>query len=246
MAEGSISFKLDLVLNLVDTTTGFSIDEKEVIILRDGRVLPMLPREPGTYILMNYGRVDMELSISVKGYEKTNVSVRYEELDGMDYPAIEVPLVPLLPQRGLTDLCTLQGTKRGITDLAAISLNRADAMLGAYNAKKLSLRLFESRRLDEVSYAIFHEEKMEFEEFCIVKKSEKGMLLHIREPLQQECKPEEILVRIVRGITDTKGRYLMRLRMDGSGTKYLVRYTVRGKTKFEIVEFGDERERGLT
>ena len=58
-----------------------------------------------------------------------------------------------------------------------------------------------------------------------------------------ECKPEEGIVRIVRGMTDANGRYLLRVRMDGKGTKYLVRYTVFGVTKFKEFAFGDEMER---
>ena len=88
-------------------------------------------------------------------------------------------------------------------------------------------------------------ENMEFEEFRIVKKTENGLLLQIKEPLKAECKPEEGIARIVRGMTDVNGRYLLRVRKDGKGTDYLVRYTVNGKIGYERIIFGEQKERSL-
>lgn len=244
MAEGNIRFKLDLVLHLLDTTTGLPITRQIPYLEVNGRPLTMQRRGDGTYILLNRERLDMDIALSLEGYYPMTILVRYEELDER-YPEIEVPLIPIRRSYGFNDICTLEGNMKGITDIAAISIHRTDAMLGAYDAKKNILRLFETRRLDEDQYAIFHKGKMEFEEFRIVKQSDRGMLLHLKEPLLQECEPEESIVRIVRGMTDTKGRYLLCVRNDGNGTKYLIRYTVRGKTKFQLVEFGDQEERRL-
>lgn len=244
MAEGNISYKLDLVVYLLDTTTGYPIEQKEVLFRKNGSVLAMLSKGAGVYILLNHDRIDAQLEISVKGYLSRSIALCYEKLDAQ-YPALEVPLIPELPTYGCTDICTLEGSKRGITDIVAISMTQTDAMLGAYNARKNTLRLFESRRLDEERYAIFHEEIKEFEEFRIVSKSDRGMQLQLKDSLTQECKPEESIVRIVHGMTDAKGRYLLRMRKDGKGTRYLVRYTVRGKTRFQEIEFGEQNERGL-
>lgn len=244
MAEGNISYKLDLVVYLIDTTTGYPIEQKEVIFRKNGSILAMLSRGAGTYILLNCDRTDAELEISIKGYHSRSLQLRYEELNSR-YPILEVPMIPVLPTYGCTDICTLEGSEKGITDIAAISMTQTDAMLGAYNARKNTLRLFESRRLDEERYAIFHKEIGEFEEFRIVRQLERGLMLQLENPLVRECKPEESIVRIVHGVTDAKGRYLLRVRRDGRGTKYLVRYTVRGKTEFRQIEFGEQNERGL-
>lgn len=244
MAEGKVSFKLDLIVNLRDTTTGLPVTEREVIFHINESVVPFLSREEGIYVLMNYGRTNIDLKITVKGFLAVTIPVRYEELSEQ-YPFIEVAMIPIVRSYGYNSLGTLSGVMPGITDIAAISLNRTDAMLGAYLAKKNSLRLFETRRLDERSYAVFHEEEMEFEEFCIVKITEKGLLLQLQSALEKPCKPEEGIARIVRGTIDANGRYLLRVRMDGKGTKYLVRYIVDGITKFQQVEFGEETERRL-
>ena len=244
MAEGSISFKLDLLVLLLDTTTGLPINQKEVMFQSRNQILTMLQRSEGTYILLNHGRIDMELEISVKGYMPKKVSVRYEELSAA-YPTIEASLIPVVNEYGYHDMCTIEGYMPGITDISAISLEEIDARLGAYNTKKRTLRLFSTKRLDENCYAILHKEDMEFEEFSIVKKAEKGLLLYLKEPLLKECRPEEGIVRIVRGEVDSNGRYLLRVRKDGKGTKYLVRYTVQGVSKYQSVVFDGERERRL-
>lgn len=244
MAEGNVSYKLDLIVHLLDTTTGLMISQREVIFSNGNHIVVMQERGDGTYILLNYGRVDMLLTIKVKGYLETVISVRYDELSPQ-YPTIEAQLIPVIKPYGYHDICSLEGIMPGISDIAAISLTETDAMLGAYNPKKTTIRLFSTRRLDENDYAVFHKESMEFEEFRIVKKAEKGLLLHIKEPLLMECKPEEGITRIVRGMTDINGRYLLRVRMDGKGTDYLVRYTVNGKTGYKRIAFGEQKERSL-
>lgn len=244
MAEGNVSYKLDLIVHLLDTTTGLMISQREVIFSNGNHIVVMQERGDGTYILLNYGRVDMLLTIKVKGYLETVISVRYDELSPQ-YPTIEAQLIPVIKPYGYHDICSLEGIMPGISDIAAISLTETDAMLGAYNPKKSTIRLFSTRRLDENDYAVFHKESMEFEEFRIVKKAENGLLLHIKEPLLMECKPEEGITRIVRGMTDINGRYLLRVRMDGKGTDYLVRYTVNGKTGYKRIAFGEQKERSL-
>ncbi len=61
MAEGNVRYKLDLIVNLLDTTTGIPISQKEVMFRSDGQIVSMLNREEGTYILLNHGRMDMVL-----------------------------------------------------------------------------------------------------------------------------------------------------------------------------------------
>lgn len=244
MAEGRVSFKLDLVVSLLDTTTGLPITEKEVIFRKNGQDVLLMDRGEGLYVQMNQERTNEDMEIMVKGYLTVTIPIRYEELS-TQYPLIEVPMIPDSKKYGYDDLGTLSGTIPGITDIAAISMTRVDAMLGAYLARKNSLRLFETRRLDEMTYAVFHQEDMEFEEFRIVKITEKGFVVHLQAPLERPCKPEEGIARIVRGMVDANGRYLLRVRKDGKGTKYLIRYTVDGITKFQQVEFGEDTERRL-
>ena len=119
MAEGNVRYKLDLIVNLLDTTTGIPISQKEVMFRSDGQIVSMLNREEGTYILLNHGRMDMELEISVKGYHTLTVPVRYERLSEL-FPTIEAPMIPVIMPYCYSDMCSLEGNMPGITDLAAI------------------------------------------------------------------------------------------------------------------------------
>lgn len=238
MADISISYKLDLIVELFDTTIGRSVAEKQVLFYADGRFLAMRSNRPGTYILMNHERADMKLRIEVKGYEPAEVDVCYEKLD-KQYPSVEVQLIPIVKPYGYTDICELSGRIKGLTDISAISLNDKLASVCAYNAKKNTLRLFSSSRLDESSYAVLHEDSMEFEEFRVIKKTERDLLLYLAETMQGKCIPEEGVARIVRGSVDAKGRYLLRVRKDGKGTRYLIRYIIDGVTRYEEHSFYD-------
>ena len=239
MAEVSISYKLDLIVVLLDTTTGRVIEERQVLFHCGNQLLSLHASQAGMYILTNKGRNDKKILVEAKGYEPIEVSVCYDGLDAQ-YPLIEVPLIPVIRPYGYTNLCELSGEKKGLTDISAISINDKLARVCAYSARKNSLRLFSSSRLDEGAYAVFHEENMEFEEFRIIKKAEKDLLLYLDEPMQSECFPEEGIARIVRGSVDAKGRYLLRVVKDGKGTKYLIRYIINGKAAYELHSFGDE------
>ena len=239
MAEVSISYKLDLVVTLLDTTTGRIAEERQVLFYCNNELLSMNSSSAGVYILMNHGRHDMKILAQVKGYEPAEFFVCYDSLDGR-YPIVEVPLVPIIKPYGYTDLCEISGSMEGIEEICAVSLNDVRAKICAYNAKKNTLRLFSSSQLDEGAYAVVHEKNMEFEEFRIIKKAERDLLLYLGEPMQSECVPEEGIARIVRGKVDANGRYLLRVRKDGAGTRYLIRFTVNGNKQYKLHSFDDE------
>ena len=69
MAESWIEYKLDLIVRLVDTTTGELISERQVLFLEEGNVLLLLERGTGTYILLNHGTKDTKIELRVTGYE---------------------------------------------------------------------------------------------------------------------------------------------------------------------------------
>ena len=98
--------------------------------------------------------------------------------------------------------------------------------------------------MEEQAYAIVYEGQMEFEEFKISKKIDK-LSLKLKEPLKRACKPEQVVNRIVRGITEESGKYLLRVREDAEGTEYLVRYVVNGETKYRRIAFSNPEDRRL-
>lgn len=65
--EASISYSVDLIIRLIDTTTGYAVTERQVIFTEDGNPVAFLGKENGVYVGMNMGKTDRELRVKVKG-----------------------------------------------------------------------------------------------------------------------------------------------------------------------------------
>lgn len=232
MADAQISYKLDLIVRLVDTTTGRMVSQRQVIFKSDGQIVPFLRRDEGVYVLLNHGRRDVVLDVSVLGFLPMSVDVKYEDLSEV-FPEIEVPLIPESGTSGFIDMYTLEGVCPGLTSIEAVSLVNPHGSTVGYQERKQVLKLYNSKPLGESEYAILHEDR-EFEIFRIKKRLDK-LSLKLVSPLVQGCKPQEKIARIVKGKVDGKGRYLLRLLDEGNGTEYLVRYVVKGKVSFKRI-----------
>lgn len=243
--ENSFHYRLDLVVRLVDTTNGFPVTERRVFFAQNGRNLSFLSKGEGTYILINGEREDRRLTIAVRGYLETEVEIRYEELP-VSCPQVDVELIPERPGYGSCDFVDIRGNLPGISSIAAVCLTKPCARVLSYNAEKGQMKLMEAGRLDEKAYALIHAQTESFEAFFVAAVKNR-LLLRLAQPLKTEVKPEEEIARIVRGRTETNGDYLLRLRADGQGTQYLVRYERQGRTEFQklCAESADERERSL-
>lgn len=233
MADAEIHYKLDLVVRLVDTTTGNPVGQRQVIFQSGGQPLPFLMRDEGLYVLLDHGREDMELSVRAAGFLPARVEVCYARLPD-SFPEVEAALIPESSRSGLIEMLTLQGQYPGLETIAAVSLKEMYGAVGSYQEKKQLLKLYHSKPLREAAYAVLHEKQQEFEEFRIRKRLDK-LSVKLEEPLATACRPEDKVVRIIRGAVDEKGNYLLRIQTDGSRTEYLIRCVVKGKTVFQKI-----------
>lgn len=240
MADASITYRLDLVVRLLDTTTGQPAAQRQVAFLTDGRVINLQERDTGLYILLNHGRNDMRFTVQAKGYLETSVDICYADLSER-YPEVEIPLIPEKKPYGWQEFVTIEGVMPGITSLAAVPLQNSSAKAASYLEKKQILKFFIAKSMEEKSYALVHMDRMEFEEFRIAKRIN-GLSVKLAAPLNESCRPEEPVARIVRGITEPSGKYLLRIREGTSGMEYLVRYTVDGKTVFKKISLDDPED----
>lgn len=235
--EASISYSVDLIIRLIDTTTGYPVTERQVIFTEDGIPVAFLGKEDGVYVGMNMGKTDRELRVKVKGYLETDFSVIYADMLGR-YPEVLVYLIPEIPSYGFTNILELKGNLPGIESIDAVSVTDSYGEAQAYQPQKQQMKLLNSKKLTERAYALLHEEPESFEEFHIYPAKNK-QILKLKDPLLTECKPEEIITRIIRGKTWESGNYTLRVRGDGRGTDYLVRYVVNGQTEFKRIVFDD-------
>ena len=248
MADAEIHYKLNLILRLVDTTTGRKVKERQVIFKADNRIITFQQKDEGVYILMNHAGEDMTLDISAKGYLPMQTKICFEKLSAR-LPEVEVPLIPETGRNRFVDYLTLEGKKPGLTSVEAVSPENPHGMLISYQPRRQSLKLYYAKAFEEQSYAVVHEEAQQFEEFRVEKKLNK-LEIKLASPLVTKCEPKEKISRIVRGKVEPDGSYLLRILEDGSGAGYLVRYVVDGKESFEWVssekrktETGAEAER---
>lgn len=230
------------MIRLVDTTVGCPVTERRVLFMQNGKRIAFHSRGAGAYVLINGGRKDGKLTVAVRGYLETVVDIRYEELTGR-YPEVYVALIPERPEYGSCDFVDISGSMPGISSIAAVSLTDPLAKVVSYHAGKRQMRLLAARRLDEEAYALIHAQTEDFEEFHVASARDK-LLLRLAYPLEAEVRPEEEISRIVRGRVEENGDYLLRLRGGGQGMQYLVRYVVKGRTKFQKIaaELADDSE----
>lgn len=234
MADAEIHYKLDLVVRLVDTTTGKRVLQRQVVFRCMGQMLPFLYRDDGVYVLLNHGRNDMLLEIEAADYLPIKLEIHYAEL-AENFPEIEAPLIPQISPKGFVEMLTFEGRCPGLSSISAVSLKGAYGAAAGYQEKKQILKLFYGKPLEENSYAVIHEQEREFEEFQIKKRLDR-LSVKLAAPLQTVCRPETKIVRIVRGMVEPDGRYLLRVLEDGGKAAYLVRYVVNGKASFKYVE----------
>lgn len=238
MADANIHYQLNLVLRLVDTTTGRRIKERQVVFKSQNKLLKLQRKDDGVYILMNYPGGELNLEISAEGFLPMQIKICLEELS-QKLPEVEVPLIPVTDRNQFVDYLTLEGKKPGITSVSAVSIKNQHGALISYQPRRQSLKLYYAKAFEEQCYAVLHEEEQNFEEFTVVKMLDK-LEIRLASPLVKECEAKEKIVRIVHGKVDPDGHYLLRVLEEGSRTEYLVRYVVDGKEIFKRFSFGDQ------
>ncbi len=241
--EASISYALDLILRLIDTTTGYPVTEYQVVFYHDGVPVTYVRKADGVYVGMNRGRQNRTLRVKVKGYLEETIEIDFAKLSSK-YPEVFVNLIPEIPTYGYLDILELKGNLPGIESIAAASLTETYASAQSYQEKKQQLKIFDSKRLTEGAYALLHQDPESFEEFHIFPVNNK-QILRLQEPLQTAVKPEEKVTRIIRGRTTGSGDYTLRVRGDRRQTEYLVRFVVEGQTTFKRIVFDDPEHRRL-
>ena len=124
MAASVIRAKLDLLIRLYDTTTGATVDERNVLFMRDG--VPVRPesRGAGVYVFINTGREDFLMQIDVYGYDRYRTVIRYEELDE-GLPACYVFLMPSENTIRGRNTLSFSGTLPFLKSIEAVNLNRS-------------------------------------------------------------------------------------------------------------------------
>lgn len=241
MADQRISYRLDLVVYIYDTTNGLVVEDDKIHFFRDGlRILP-LDKGGGCYCLINEKREDFCLRIEAPGFHEYETLIHYEELDKR-YPIVEAHLLPKARTIGYNNIIEIRGNVPGISNLRAVSVSKRVAIVGGYQERRKTLKLFNALDMDEKCYAIIHEDdegNISFETFSIAKQNDRLSLV-LEEPLKVPVRTEEIITRILHGQTNSDGSYLLCVRESGKDMTYIISYEINGEGRSKIIHFDKE------
>lgn len=234
-----ISSRLDLLVRLIDTTTGAAVEERNVLFLRDDREVRPEPRGTGTYIFINTGREDFLMRIKCKGFEDYESVVRYDGLDER-IPVCNVFLIPSENASRGERLLTLSGNLPFLEALEAVNLGRAVCHATEYDPKSKLMKIFGQMGgrvyLYDTWYGLLDEPGDSYQRMEVIGNETPQSIL-LRNPLEKEFTSNSPVMRIVFGSVKENGDFLMRVRDDAEEIKYLLKYRVKGEDRFRKVDF---------
>lgn len=227
-----IKYRLDLVLQLIDTTTGREVLEGNIKMFRNGIQFLPIGKGAGRFLCINMGREDFELQINVYGYESSTVSVRFSQLE-REIPMKEVFLIPDGTVQKGAELQVLTGKLQGITSIEAIEMGRADLYIKDYDSKgKMTIFNPHNLQLQNVHYGLLHSKSNSYENFTIKKIINMSEVV-INSDFSGIFQENNAIKRIIFGIVWEDGRYLLKGRKTRDEKEYLVKFCVKGKYYFQ-------------
>lgn len=246
MENAGIHFRLDLVLQLVDTTTGRAVTEQNVQYLADDETLKPIPRGNGTFVFINTGRRDRILTLKVAGYEPCQVEICYDMLDEA-VPLKQVFLIPSEnPPKGEA-LCSLTGQLSGLEELEAVSLSQSFFTISEFDERKRLMKLFVSQGrliMENVHYGLLSQDRRRYEHFEVEEELPPNTV-RIKKALEEPFSVNASISRVVFGTVSPDGSYLLRVRDSAKLLIWLVRYRVNGEYRFQTVDFHNCAENEL-
>ena len=238
MEASTIHHRLDLVLQLVDTTTGSPVEEQDVRFFIEGRQCWPIPRGGGNFVFINTGRSDNTLTLKVFGYEDAVVNVQYEKLDQV-VPLLQVFLIPSEKLAKGERLCSLTGTLQGLEEIEAVSLAQSNICFSEYNERKGLVKLFLAKgrlSMEHVHYGLIGIDRTHYEHIAVAEAIPPDQI-KLREPLTETFPVNSQISRVIFGNVSPDGSYLLRVRDSAEQLIYLVRYRVNGEIRFQTVDF---------
>lgn len=237
MDASVIHQKLDLLIRLIDTTTGAVVEEKNVRFFKNGEAVRPIRRGSGNYVFLNTGRKDVILEVHVYGYEPCYVTICYERLDHQ-MPIQEVFLIPSENAIHGQPVLTLSGTLPGLVSIQTVSLYATCGCVSGFEERKRILKLFGTHGsgLDGIYYGLIHLEEQTYEPFTIIKEISKDAI-KIENSLKEPFSVNAPISRVIFGSVTEEGRYCIRVRDESEHHRHLVRYVVGEEVRYQMVDF---------
>lgn len=243
MSASVIRVKIDLVLRLIDTTTGAAASEINVKFIEKGCEVKPLYKGDGTFIFINKGRENTLMQIRAYGYEDIDIAVNYEELDEKA-PTCDVFLIPSEKVISGEPVLGISGNLPSLKSIDAVNLMRPVCSLNEFEPKKKLLSVFsfvagKKITLDDVYYGLASTDEKSYEEFVVTDQSGDNKVV-LKDLIQTEIKPNRKIFRLLYGNVKEDGNFIFRIRDDATVLKYLIRFRAGDETYFRVIDFREE------
>ena len=237
-----ISAKLSLAVRLIDTTTGRDITESDVRFYRDGRLISVMRKGEGLFVIVNEGREDFPMQINVHGFDPLDILISYEQLDPR-LPMLDIFLMPSEKNRVGGSVLEICGTLPELEYIEAINLSRPLGLFHSMQDKRgictmnlLPVRQGGACRLDQITYAVADETSERYDVFT-VKNQDAPLKIILKEPILNEHKLNDKIFRIIYGRAGPDGSFRLKVRDDSSLLPYLLHFKVGEDEYFRKLDF---------
>ncbi len=230
--------RLDLLVRLVDTTTGAAVNERNVLFYRNDQQIRPESRGDGNYVFINTGRESFLMRVEVFGYERYRVFVDYGLLDE-DMPSLDAFLMPSENVFRSHGLISFQGTLPFLKTIEAVNLSLPVCRLASFDPKTRRMEVFTEGDFANLSsrfYGLLDAGGTKYEKIE-VRKIIAAKSVCLKEKITEEFTANSPIARIVFGTVSEQGEYLLRVSDDAEKLRYLVRYEVGDEVRFQTIDF---------
>ncbi|MCR5033164.1 MAG: hypothetical protein K6A92_09900 [Lachnospiraceae bacterium] len=236
-----IRAQLGLLIWLIDTTTGASVEENNVQFFADGTRIRPEPRGAGSFVLINTERKNFRLDTEVYGFEKKSMDVRYEELDDR-IPTCVVFLIPSEKNAKGETVTSIFGNLPFLESLEALDPTKVLCRLVDFTEKtrKMSVIKQSGRFLDMGygHYGLLQADGKSYEKIT-VSDTDSVSVLTLADSLKKPYVVNAPVCRVIFGEVRPNGDYLLRVRDDAKNLNLLLRYVVKGEEYFQQLDLHD-------
>ena len=241
MSISVIRARLDLLVSLLDTTTGRPVNTLDVRIYRNGELTRPASRGGGNYIFINTGREDFLMRVEVRGYESCDVLIKYAELDER-VPQCLLFLMPSESKKSGIPVMDYSGNDPRIKAIEAINIDTTNISFASFTKRDNSMDFFSQARtsltFDNQYYAILKPDRKGYVKVRITE------VLSTQKVRLEDAPPEGLeknapIARIIFGQVK-EGHYIIRVRAGRPNDRYIICKRYDDHEEFEMIVFEDD------
>ena len=233
----TIIHRLGLALRLLDTTTGFPVQDRAVRILWDGKLVHPQFRTDGSMIFLEAGQEDFTLDITLSGFEPRHLEVRRKELDPK-LPLLELHMIPGDDYRLSRYPCLgVEVVLPGIQTLDGVRAGESPCLIREQDPRRRLITIFNPHNLElnRTWYALVNPDQGVYEPFSVVRRVN-GQQYKLDRALEMEFRNYFPICPLVFGCAGPDGRYRLKVRDDAASARWMLRWVAGGQVNFATLD----------